>query len=380
MTKTTDSQTTKSARKSRKTKVAEESQTQQETPQPASPEVAQEPTQEPASPKAPQPQAKAPMDITTQNVTKQLNALEAEAFRVVVRNPENGKMALYELSKEELIDKIKFFKQENYKGNDILIKPAGEHALAMVDGLSKESLQQMRERGLDPAVALQSSPDTFQAWIKLGQQPVPGQVRYEVGKMLAHDFNGDKDAAANGHYGRLAGFSNRSEPEHEGKLTWVRVESYRGEAIDPDVAAGLLDAAVGRVEEINENLSLSKAQMIQLVKDSANEPSVVSPAQEANNLVAYRQQAARLIGRYGEQGIDFARMDWMIAKDMTEKGWEKQDIANAIHDASPNRDPEKFNHMREYANRTAAKASFQVDMERKHQKQQENDKSKGMEI
>ena len=79
--------------------------------------------------------------------------------------------------------------------------------------------------------------------------------------------------------------------------------------------------------------------------------------------MAFKVTAARLFERYGE-GFDEVKADWLAAKDMSQKGWDKKDIAKAIEEASANVEPRKFDAMKEYANRTAGRAVAAVENER----------------
>ena len=313
-------------------------------------------------------------DVTSTQVKRQLDAMGNDTFRVAIRGPEGIKNT-YELTAEELLKKVPYFKMMNVQGNDILVKPIGESNVVMVDGLNKEQMNAMHVKDGGPAVAIQVAPDTYQAFVKVGNEAIPAQQRREIAKELTERFGGDQKAVAEGHYGRLAGFTNR-DPEltkDDKKQPWVKVQSAKGEGLDQEEAAELLTSANVRVEEINKLLEQTRNQAIENFRDAKAGPGELNPnSPNADATVAFKTTAARLFERYGE-GFDEVKADWLIAKDMTQKGWDKKEIAKAIEEASANVEPRKFDAMKEYANRTAGRAVAAVENERSI------DKSKSLE-
>lgn len=304
-------------------------------------------------------------DITSTQVKRQLDAMGNDTFRVAIRGPEGIKNT-YELTAEELLKKVPYLKMMNVQGNDILVKPIGESSVVMVDGLNKDQMNAMHVHEGGPAVALQVTPDTYQAFVKVGNEPIPAQQRREIAKELTERFGGDQKAVAEGHYGRLAGFTNR-DPEltkDDQKQPWVKVQSSKGESLDQQEAAELLTSANVRVEEINKLLEQTRNQAIENFRDTKAGPGELNPnSPNADATVAFKTTAARLFERYGE-GFDEVKADWLIAKDMAQKGWDKKEIARAIEDGSANVEPRKFDAMKEYSNRTAGRAVAAVENER----------------
>ena len=306
-----------------------------------------------------------PTDITSTQVKRQLDAMGNDTFRVAIRGPEGIKNT-YELTAEELVKKVPYFKMMNVQGNDILVKPIGESNVVMIDGLNKDQMNAMHVKDGGPALAIQVSSDTFQAFVKVGNEAIPAQQRREVAKELTERFGGDQKAVTEGHYGRLAGFTNRDPDltKENQKQPWVKVQSAKGEGLDQEEAAELLTSANVRVEEINKLLEQTRNKAIENFRDVEPRPGELNPnAPNANATVAFKVTAARLFERYGE-GFDEVKADWLAAKDMSQKGWDKKDIAKAIEEASANVEPRKFDAMKEYANRTAGRAVAAVENER----------------
>ena len=304
-------------------------------------------------------------DITSSQVKRQLEAMGNDTFRVAIRGPQ-GINNTYELTADELLKKVPYFKMMNVQGNDILVKPIGESNVVMIDGLNKDQMNAMHVKDGGPAVAIQVTPETYQAFVKVGNEAIPAQQRREIAKELTERFGGDPKAVVEGHYGRLAGFTNR-DPEltkDDKKQPWVKVQSAKGEGLDQQEAAELLTSANVRVEEINKLLEQTRNTAIENFKDTKAGPGELNPnSPNADATVAFKVTAARLFERYGE-GFDEVKADWLIAKDMSQKGWDKKEIAKAIEEGSANVEPRKFDAMKEYANRTAGRAVAAVQNER----------------
>ena len=134
--------------------------------------------------------------------------------------------------------------------------------------------------------------------------------------------------------------------------------------MDQEEAAELLTSANVRVEEINKLLEQTRNNAIENFRDTKAGPGELNPqSPNADPTVAFKVTAARLFERYGE-GFDEVKADWLIAKDMSAKGWDKKDIAKGIEEGSANIEPRKFDAMKEYANRTAGRAVAAVQNER----------------
>ena len=134
-------------------------------------------------------------------------------FEVGIREAKTVRMMSREWSRAELEQSAAWLKRMNAKGNDIYIRPAGEHGLVLVDDLKPEALKAMQDRGYTPAATVETSPGNYQAWVKLSDKPLSAEVRRIAAQSLAKAFGGDMNSADSRHYGRLAGFTNQ-KPQH----------------------------------------------------------------------------------------------------------------------------------------------------------------------
>jgi len=149
------------------------------------------------------------LDRTAVAVARQLVAFGTAQFEISIAHASTGEVKKREWSQGTIESSLAWLKCENAHGADIYIRPAGEHGLVLVDGLEVEALAKMAQDGLMPAAILETSPDQYQAWVKLSDEPLSVETRAEVALGLAERYGGDIEGASSQSYGRLAGFTNR---------------------------------------------------------------------------------------------------------------------------------------------------------------------------
>lgn len=289
-------------------------------------------------------------DRSLEAIEKQVNALGVAWFEIGVREAKTGLMMNREWRRDELLDSVAWLKRMNAKGNDIYLRPAGEHGLVLVDDLNAAALARMKKDGYAPAAIIETSPSNYQAWVKLADTPVSAEARALAAKGLAQKYGGDPNSADSHHYGRLAGFTNQ-KPKYnrDGQQPYVLARVCSGEA------ATSAETALERIaQHIDKEMSgREREKRLEALKTANTAQSRrFDPVQE------YQRQAKNLLTRYGDD-IDLSRMDWMIATSMAsdQQGrWPQKDIERAILECSPNIESRKAGHIEDYAQRTAAKA------------------------
>jgi hypothetical protein len=287
-------------------------------------------------------------DRSLEAIRRQTQALGVERFEVGIREAKTGLMMNREWSRAELEQAAPWLKRMNARGNDIYIRPAGEHGLVLVDDLKPAALEKMREDGYAPALTVETSPGNYQAWVKLSDKKLSKDVRDMAAKSFAHAYGGDPASAESRHYGRLAGFTNRKQKyTRDGKQPYVLAQDSNGE-IAKSAPEGLrriemaLDAVYAKQEQ--------KTRLEAIKEGPKGYLSQWNPVQE------YQRQAQRLLTQYGK-GADLSRMDWMIATNMAKSGrFKAEEIEKSIRECSPNIESRKAGHIEDYAKRTAEKA------------------------
>lgn len=301
-------------------------------------------------------------DRSLEAIQRQITALGVPRFEIGIRDAKTGKMMERNWSRAELEQSVAWLKRMNAKGNDVYIRPAGEHGLVLVDDLKPQALERMKAEGFAPAATIETSPGNYQAWVKLSDKPLSADVRRIAARELAKQYGGDPNSADSRHYGRLAGFTNQ-KPQHarDGRQPYVLAHDCPGKAAR---------AALASLERIEQHLDRVAAQREREKRLEALETakpggygSPYDPVKE------YQRQAQRLMQRYGKEA-DFSRLDWMIATDMAKSGrFTVQDIEKGIRECSPHVESRKAGHVEDYARRTAANAWAAPEVQAHRQEQ-----------
>ena len=288
-------------------------------------------------------------DRSLEAIQRQINALDVPRFEVGIRESKTGQMMNREWSRAEVEQSTAWLKRMNAKGNDVYIRPAGDHGLVLVDDLTADKILSMQKDGFQSAAQIETSPGNYQVWVKLSDKPLSAEVRALAAQGLAKRYGGDMNSADSRHYGRLAGFTNQ-KPKHarDGRQPYVLAHECPGK---------VATAAPAYLERIGQGLDREEAQKERQTRLEALE-GYKSPGYgwTSDPGHEYRKQARRLMQRYGKEA-DFSRLDWMIATDMAKGGrFSVEGIATAIGQHSPQVESRKAGHVEDYAKRTAEKA------------------------
>lgn len=313
-------------------------------------------------------------DRTARAVQKQAEALGGNRFEIGIRDPATGRMMNRAWSHAELSRSLPWLKRMNARGNDLYLRPAGEHAYVLVDDLNAAALQRMEQAGYRPAASLETSPGNYQAWVKLASLPVGPDIRRQAARDLAQQFGGDPNSADSRHYGRLAGFTNQ-KPAHRnaaGQSPYVLAH---------DCPGTVATAGPPHVQRIQERIEQQAAQREQQTRLEAlqNAPETRGSHNPEHE---YQRQAQRLLARYGPSA-DYSRMDWMIAQDMAKSGrFSQREIEQALRICSPHIEARKAGHIEDYAARTTERAWQAPDVvqqrEQAQARQAERARAQGM--
>ena len=112
-------------------------------------------------------------------------------------------------SGEEFIAKIPFL-------NDFMSKTKGFHvwfrpnvsSCILVDDLTLDAARRMYKEGFEPSAIVQTSPESYQAWVYVSNVYIRASHATEIARYLADRFGGDPACCSYRHYGRLAGYPN----------------------------------------------------------------------------------------------------------------------------------------------------------------------------
>lgn len=301
-----------------------------------------------------------PLDRSYLAARRQLQAMGAERFEVGIRDGTTGRMLTRTWTAEETLKALPWLKRENAKGADIYIRPAGEQnqGLILADDLTRGALERLKQDGLTPAAIVETSPDNFQAWIRVSPQPLEPALATAISKRLAQTYGADPNSADWRHYGRLAGLTNQKliHRDAQGRNPYVLAHESSGQTAlrGPELVREAREAL--RQQELKRE----QEQRLEAAKNAPERVYGHNPVEE------YQRQLKRLLERYGP-AADLSRIDWMICKDMALHGYSAQDLTQALHQASPELSTRKLGHELDYAERTVNRVMALPEVQQKQQ-------------
>ena len=142
-------------------------------------------------------------------VRVQLRAMGCEHFDIGIKC-DAGEMILRKgQGAVEIEESIKWLRHEKARGAHIYVRPAGLHALSLIDDLSAEVIERMKAEGFEPALVVETLPDNFQAWLNHGQV-LDAAASTLVAKALAERFGAIGQARTGGISGAWQDLPTRS--------------------------------------------------------------------------------------------------------------------------------------------------------------------------
>jgi hypothetical protein len=168
------------------------------------------------------------MDRTETIIRKFLTALPAQGYDIGILS-ERGMYRLESVSASRILRMLSYLKHRNPNGAHIYIRPTGESAYTLLDDLTRVSLTRLTAEGYSSAAVVQTSPGSFQAWLR-HEHPLSKELGTLAAKTLAAKFGADGSAADWRRFGRAPGFTNR-KPQYrnaQGLFPFARLHSHTG--------------------------------------------------------------------------------------------------------------------------------------------------------
>jgi hypothetical protein len=178
-------------------------------------------------------------DRTFESVRRQAQAMGTKVFEIGLFKPmpdglrRQPEMLPRTWDVNTLMKSISWLKFQNRDGRNIYIRPKGEHALTLIDDLTSDALQRMKDSGFSPAAIVETSPANFQVWLNHGKV-LPKDLSSLAARTLASRFAGDPGSADWRHFGRLSGFTNRKEKHRlpNGLFPFVQIVHSSGKVYE----------------------------------------------------------------------------------------------------------------------------------------------------
>ena len=156
---------------------------------------------------------------TIQAVTNTLEALQSDEYIIRIiypldknNKPVPGKPPINKrLDPDKLLQEVRFYQAKNTVGYNIYFRPVG-YQYVLLDDLSRDALPELAK--LIPCLLIETSPNNYQAWLRLQNIPQEKEQAHQICKELATLLSADMASAEPVHIGRLPGFTNR-KPKHQ---------------------------------------------------------------------------------------------------------------------------------------------------------------------
>ena len=169
------------------------------------------------------------MDKTEAAMRNLLAALPATGYDLGILG-DQGMYRLEAISSPRILRMLPFLKYRNANGAHIYMRPTGESQYTLLDDLTAITLARLPPEGYAPAAVIETSPGSFQAWLRHAQ-PLPKGLGTLAAQILAHRFSADRSAADWRRFGRVPGFTNR-KPQHrnaQGFYPYARLHTHSGQ-------------------------------------------------------------------------------------------------------------------------------------------------------
>lgn len=170
------------------------------------------------------------MDRTVSTIRKLLAALPAAGYDLGILS-DGGMYRLEAVPASRLLRMLPYLKYRNANGAHIYTRPTGESPYTLLDDLTLAALSRLESEGYAPAAVIETSPGSFQAWLR-HTQPLSKELGTLAAKTLAEQFGADRNAADWRRFGRAPGFTNR-KPQHcnaQGLYPFARLINHSGQA------------------------------------------------------------------------------------------------------------------------------------------------------
>jgi hypothetical protein len=169
------------------------------------------------------------MDRTETTLRRFLAALPAQGYDLGILSGQ-GMYRLEAVKPSAVFRMLPYLKHRNANGAHIYLRPTGESPYTLLDDLTPATLAQLTAEGYGPAAVVETSPGSFQAWLR-HPQPLSKELGTLAAKTLAEQFGADGSAADWRRFGRAPGFTNR-KPLHrnvKGLYPFARLQSHSGQ-------------------------------------------------------------------------------------------------------------------------------------------------------
>lgn len=283
------------------------------------------------------------LDRTLVAVKRQISTMKSGEYDVGIYHRDEDKMARRIWDINQILKSVSWLKSKNFSDHDIYIRPNGSVGLIFFDDLNISSLDSMKTDGIQPCVVIQSSPQNYQGWIRVSNDPIDKDLATRVCKIVAKQYGGDINSADWRHYGRLAGFTNRKKEyiDANGRYPFVLLS---------ETSNALSKNNVHLLKTAKKSLKEERSNLFQTLKEI---PRSKDGSVEIDKY--YKDQIEFLRQRFGNE-FDCSIADWWVVKNLVAQGVSKERAREVLINNSPALETRKNNHASKYLDVTLNKA------------------------
>jgi hypothetical protein len=284
-------------------------------------------------------------DITTKQLYRQLNALSWPTFEFGIKARDTQSMIRRTWTLETVLDSIAWLKRSNASHHHIYLRPNDQNPYVLLDDIGPNQLFDMKADGIEAACVISTSRMNYQAWIKVGKEPLENSLKTALGGLLAERYGGDLASKDWRHLGRAVGFTNvkHKYQRKDGLYPYVTLVSSSG-AITPNYQALIKEARL-----MTQDSADTRQKKLIRARPSVHTPVNATPSINADR--AFQNGVNYITWQYGTN-TDPSRADVCSALWMYRQGFDINQIESAIAN-NMSVQHRKRGHVSDYAKRTA---------------------------
>lgn len=176
--------------------------------------------QEALSMSGPQPVSEAPSPaapITLGTIRRQLRAIGAERYDVLLVDPANGEREIRaRWTLNDIERSLGWLRHRNAQGAEILVRPSGDSPSVLVAEVPKAKVGELGKRDLEPAAVVELAGGTSEVWLR-HPEVLKREEADVVAALLSREIRGGRTPSEPERWGHLAGFTTPlADREREG--------------------------------------------------------------------------------------------------------------------------------------------------------------------
>lgn len=274
-------------------------------------------------------------------------------FTIKAKNFNDGRIKiLKDISLDDYLKSLKYLKYLNAQGYNVFLSPkplaAGGVVDVLLDDLPKATIEQLNIDGFEPLYHLETSPNNFQAIIRLSDSPIDRDMQTFISRQLADIYSADPNSSDVGHFFRLAGYTNRKEKYccQNGLYPFVKL------------FPGRIKVATKGETYISQVIQGIQSGFIELPSsDIATPPATQGEkAERKTSSSSGCFEYVRKVYSGNDKAGDISSLDFKAAYYALRKSFSPDEIKAAIVKYSPDIQSRKNGHVDDYLDRTLKNA------------------------